>query len=34
MALLRNTSGSQMARLRLTIIGDTSALGMTYSANP
>ncbi len=34
MALLRNTSGKQMARLKLKITGDTSALGMTYSANP
>jgi hypothetical protein len=34
MALLRNTSGTQMARLKLTISGDTSSLGMTYSANP
>lgn len=34
MALLRNTSGTQMARLKLKISGDTSSLGMTYSANP
>jgi hypothetical protein len=34
MALLRNTSGTKMARLKLTISGDTAALGMTYSANP
>lgn len=34
MALLRNTSGTQMARLKLKISGATSALGMTYSANP
>lgn len=33
MALLRNTSGSEMARLKLTISGDTSALGMRYSGN-
>lgn len=34
MALLRNTSGDKTARLKLKIKGDTSALGMTYSANP
>lgn len=34
MALLRNTSGSRMARLKLKVTGDTSSLGMTYSANP
>ena len=34
MALLRNTSGQQMARLKLKVTGDTSSLGMTYSANP
>lgn len=34
MALLRNTSGRQMARLKLKVTGDTAALGMTYSANP
>jgi hypothetical protein len=34
MALLRNTSGSAMARLKLKIAGETSSLGMTYSANP
>lgn len=33
MALLRNTSDTQMARLKLKISGDTSSLGMTYSAN-
>lgn len=33
-ALLRNTSSMETARLKLTINGDTSALGMTYSANP
>jgi hypothetical protein len=33
-ALLRNTSGTREARLKLRIIGDTAALGMTYSANP
>ena len=33
-ALLRNTSDARMARLKLRITGDTSALGMTYSANP
>lgn len=31
MALLRNTSGQRTARLKLTITGDTSSLGMTYS---
>jgi len=34
MALLRNTSGKAMARLKLEVTGDTSSLGMTYSANP
>lgn len=34
MALLRNTSGREMARLKVKIVGDTSSLGMTYSANP
>lgn len=34
MALLRNTSDTKMARLKLKISGDTAALGMTYSANP
>lgn len=34
MALLRNTSAKQTARLKLKISGDTSSLGMTYSANP
>lgn len=34
MALLRNTSARQMARLKLKVTGDTQALGMTYSANP
>jgi len=33
-ALLRNASGRQMARLKLKVTGDTSGLGMTYSANP
>ena len=33
-ALLRNTSDTRAARLKLTITGDTAALGMTYSANP
>lgn len=33
MALLRNTSGTQMARLKLKITGDTASLGMTYSDN-
>jgi hypothetical protein len=33
-ALLRNTSGSRMARMTLVVRGDTSSLGMTYSANP
>lgn len=33
-ALLRNTSSRETARLKLTITGDTSSLGMTYSANP
>jgi hypothetical protein len=33
-ALLRNTSGSRMARMKLVVRGDTSSLGMTYSANP
>lgn len=34
MALLRNTSGTRGAQLKLRISGDTSALGMGYSANP
>jgi hypothetical protein len=34
MALLRNTSDSKTARLKLKITGDTSSLGMTYSGNP
>lgn len=34
MALLRNTSKAETARLKLKISGDTSSLGMTYSANP
>lgn len=34
MAMLRNTSGRETARLKLTVNGDTSGLGMTYSANP
>lgn len=34
MALLRNTSDSKTARLKLKIRGDTASLGMTYSANP
>lgn len=34
MALLRNTSDSRTARLKLKITGDTSSLGMTYSGNP
>lgn len=34
MALLRNTSGTRQARLTLKVSGDTSSLGMTYSANP
>jgi hypothetical protein len=34
MALLRNTSDTRNARLKLKISGDTSSLGMTYSANP
>jgi len=33
-ALLRNTSSMETARLKLTITGDTSSLGMSYSANP
>ncbi len=33
-ALLRNTSAREMARLQLKITGDTSSLGMRYSANP
>jgi hypothetical protein len=33
MALLRNTSNSQTARLKLKISGDTSSLGMSYSPN-
>jgi hypothetical protein len=34
MALLRNTSAKETARLKLKISGDTSSLGMSYSANP
>ncbi len=34
MALLRNTSATQTARMKLKISGDTSSLGMGYSANP
>lgn len=34
MALLRNTSAKEAAELTLKISGDTSSLGMTYSANP
>jgi hypothetical protein len=34
MALLRNTSDTREAQLKLRISGDTSALGMSYSANP
>ena len=34
MALLRNASGRQMARLKLKVTGDTAGLGMTYLANP
>jgi hypothetical protein len=33
MALLRNTSEREMARLKLTITGDTAALGMGYVPN-
>lgn len=33
-ALLRNTSTTETARLKLRISGDTAALGMTYSDNP
>lgn len=33
-ALLRNTSGTRMARMMLKVSGDTTSLGMTYSANP
>jgi len=33
-ALLRNTSDTKMARLKLVVSGDTSGLGMTYTANP
>jgi len=33
MALLRNTSGSKTARLKLKISGDTASLGMSYSPN-
>lgn len=33
-ALLRNTSARQTARLKLTITGDTSSLGMSYAPNP
>jgi hypothetical protein len=33
MALLRNTSSERMATLKLTISGDTTALGMSYSDN-
>jgi hypothetical protein len=32
-ALLRNTSDSKTARLKLKISGDTAALGMSYSPN-
>jgi hypothetical protein len=32
-ALLRNTSASEAAQLKLRITGDTSALGMGYAAN-
>lgn len=34
MAVLRNTSTMETARLKLKVAGDTSALGMTYSADP
>lgn len=34
MALLRNTSATRTARMKLKISGDTSSLGMGYSANP
>lgn len=34
MALLRNTSARQTARMELVITGDTASLGMTYSPNP
>ena len=34
MALLRNTSATRMAQLKLKSSGDTSALGMSYSDNP
>lgn len=34
MALLRNTSNTRGAKLKLRISGDTAALGMSYSANP
>jgi hypothetical protein len=33
MALLRNTSNNQTARLKLKSSGDTSSLGMSYSPN-
>lgn len=33
-ALLRNTSDSKSARLKLTITGDTASLGMGYVPNP
>ena len=33
MSLLRNTSDSKTARLKLKISGDTSSLGMSYSPN-
>jgi hypothetical protein len=33
-ALLRNASGRQMARLKLKVTGDTAGLGTTYLANP
>ncbi len=33
-ALMRNTSDSKTARLKLTITGDTSSLGMGYVPNP
>jgi hypothetical protein len=34
MALLRNTSNTKAARLKLRITGDTAALGMSYAPNP
>lgn len=33
MALLRNTSATRTAKLKLRITGDTSSLGMSYSDN-